>query len=237
VGLAGLVSLRDGGQPTTGLANLVLEGGAGSGRGTVARVYAWCLADLGLVRTRAVHEAALSSFPGRWDGQPEFYARSVFAEADGGVLLLRLDAAFAAEPAAVREAVLTALPKSVAAHPGVVVLLAVEPAHAAQILRGRADLLDCFAESLTTGEYTASDLALLAGRHLVRRGLRVDDAALAELTECFGEAPSGTGADVAHALAAGIGQIVASPAVRPEDVRGVVGEAFPAAERAPELVA
>jgi len=227
--LAGLVRLRDGGQPTTGLANLVLEGRAGSGRGAVARIYAHCLADLGLIRSRAVHEAALSEFPARWAGQPGFFARSVFAEAEAGVLLLRLDAAFAASGEQARAAVLEALPRAVAEHPGVAVVLAVEPQHAADLLRGRADLLDCFAESLVLADYSPPDLALLSARHLARRGYQIGEAGMTALAECFADTPAGTGVREAFALAGRIGDSARSPVLEPEDV-------WQAAERRPELV-
>ncbi len=228
--LAGLVRLRDGGQPTTGLANLVLEGWAGSGRRAVAQIYARCLADLALSRTRAVHRAALSEFPARWQGQPEFYARTVFAEADGGVLLLRFDEAFAASPADAQSAVLDALPKAIAEFPGVAVLLAVEPPHAARSLHGRAELLDCFAESLAFGEYAPADLGMLAARYLAARGFQIDENALAALAECFASAPSGTGARAAHALAARLAESARSLVLEPEDAR------LAADDRAEQLV-
>lgn len=227
--LAGLVRLRDGGQPTTGLANLVLEGRAGSGRGAVARIYAHCLADLGLIRSRAVHEAALSEFPARWAGQPGFFARSVFAEAEAGVLLLRLDPAFAAFGEQARAAVLEALPQAVADHPGVAVVLAVEPRHAADLLRGRADLLDCFAESLVLADYSPPDLALLSARHLARRGYQIGEAGMTALAECFADTPADTGVREAFALAGRVGDVARSPVLEPEDVRQAAG-------RRPELV-
>ncbi|MEY9932108.1 Holliday junction resolvasome RuvABC ATP-dependent DNA helicase subunit/nitrous oxidase accessory protein NosD [Catenulispora sp. GP43] len=231
--LAGLVRLRDGGQPTTGLANLVLEGRPGSGRGAVARIYAHCLADLGLIRSRAVHEAALSEFPARWAGQPAFFARSVFAEAESGVLLLRLDDAFAASGDQARAAVLEALPRAVADHPGVAVVLAVEPQHAADLLRGRADLLDCFAESLVLADYSPSDLALLSARHLARRGYQIGEAGMTALAECFADTPADTGVPEAFAFAARVADLARSPVLEPEDVWRVVEHA---SERRPELV-
>jgi Holliday junction resolvasome RuvABC ATP-dependent DNA helicase subunit len=231
--LAGLVRLRDGGQPTTGLANLVLEGRSGSGRGAVARIYAHCLADLGLIRSRAVHEAALSEFPARWAGQPAFFARSVFAEAEAGVLLLRLDDAFAASGEQARAAVLEALPRAVADHPGVAVVLAVEPEHAADLLRGRADLLDCFAESLVLADYSPPDLALLSARHLARRGYQIGEAGMTALAECFADTPADTGVPEAFALAARVGDLARSPVLEPEDVWRAVEYM---SERRPELV-
>ncbi|MEY9862979.1 Holliday junction resolvasome RuvABC ATP-dependent DNA helicase subunit [Catenulispora sp. GAS73] len=235
--LTGLVRLRDGGQPTTGLANLVLEGRAGSGRGAVAEIYARCLADLGLIRSRAVHEIALSAFPARWQGQPAFYARSVFAEAAGGVLLLRLDDAFAASAPEARDAVLEAVTQAVADHPEVAVVLAVQPPHAADLLRGRADLLDCFAESLVLADYSAADLALLSGRRLARRGFQIGDAGMSALVDCFTGAPADTGVRVAFALADRVGDLARSPVLDPEDVRLAADDLpFARAEHERELV-
>ncbi|WP_194915245.1 right-handed parallel beta-helix repeat-containing protein [Catenulispora rubra] len=230
--LTGLVRLRDGGQPTTGLANVILEGGRGSGRGALARVYAWCLADLGLIRTRAAYEVALSEFPARWEGQPEFYAQSVFAEAQGGVLVVRVDEDFAAFPPGARAAVLAALPKAVAAHQDVVVVLTVEPAHAAQLLRGRADLLDCFAESLATGDYSSSESALLAARYLARRGFRITEQVLAAFEEGFDDLPVGPGAYTAHRVAARVGELTGSLEVDPGVVESALVALQPATDRA-----
>jgi hypothetical protein len=201
--LTGLVQLRDVGQPTAGLANLILDGPDGSGRAHVADVYAQCLAEKGLAGYSKVLTVPLSEFPSRWPHQATTFAGTVFEEADRGVLLLRLDEPFALAPLAQRKAVLDALPPAVSGRPGVVVLLAGESHRLGELLRSRTDVLGCFAETLPFGEYTGTHLAVFAARYLLRRGYAFDDdETLEAIADHFDTMPPATGIRSAHRFAA-----------------------------------
>jgi Holliday junction resolvasome RuvABC ATP-dependent DNA helicase subunit len=238
--LTGLARLRREQQATAGLANLVFEGPEGAGRGTLAAVYAQCLAEEGLIPSGALTTARLADFPNLAPDQAAAYARHLFEESAGGALLLRLDEAFFAGPPQLRVAVLAALRPAVGAFPDSVLLMAGEPNRVAQILRERPDVAGCFADALTFPAYTAADLARLAARYLTARGFEVGPATAERLTAHFKAAPPGTGARAAHGFAAQLAAAARTTAIAPGDVPPAAPdpepEPLPADERAGELV-
>jgi Holliday junction resolvasome RuvABC ATP-dependent DNA helicase subunit len=216
--LAALPAVHRGGRPAGVAANLVFAGPDGIGRRAVAALYARALAELGLSATGALHWVPLADFPARWPAQAEEYARSIFREADGGLLLLETGELFEERPADERVRVLTALPGAAGSSPGTALVLSGEPSFLIDALHDTAGLSGCFAEYLTFDEYPADDLTELAVRYLAARGYTAGDSTRAALTEVFAEAPEGTGAWAAHRLADYLAESVASPVITPDDL-------------------
>ena len=216
--LTGLAKLKQQGQPTTGLANLVFEGWDGSGRGAVAAVYAQRLVETGLIPSGRLATARLSDFPVLTPEQANTYARYLLGDSAGGALLLRLDEGFFELTLAQRVGVLAALRPAVGAHPDTVVLLAGEPPRIAQILRERPDVAGCFADALTFPDYSAADLGRLAGRWLAARGFEVRPASTERLTAFFASAAPHSGARAAHRLAEQVAAAARSTAIAPGDI-------------------
>jgi hypothetical protein len=218
VRLAGLARLRREQQPTAGLANLVFEGWDGAGRGSVAAIYAQCLAEDGLIASGTLRTVRLSEFPVLDPRQAHVFAQHAFEDSAGGVLLLRLDDAFFQRSAEQREGVLAALRPAMGRNPAVVLLLAGEPHRVAQILRERPDVAGCFADSLTFPEYGAAGLARLAARHLAVRGFDLGQQTIERIAAFFGPAPARTGAWDVHRFAANLAATARSTVIEPGDV-------------------
>ncbi|MGW4995460.1 right-handed parallel beta-helix repeat-containing protein [Streptomyces mirabilis] len=218
--LDGLVQLRHKGEPLTGLANVVFDGAVGSGRRAVARLYARSLAELGLLVTGALHHLPLSGIPARWPDQAVTYVASAFEEADGGLLMLELDAAFAERPAAERTAVINALAKVPREAPGVVLILCGGHPHLVNLLRERTDLASRFAEYLHFTEYTGEQLALLITRHMQCWGYQMGDDVLRALAGLLAAAPPADGARGAHQLAVRIADRARSRTIAATDLPG-----------------
>ncbi|MFK4104982.1 right-handed parallel beta-helix repeat-containing protein [Streptomyces sp. NPDC019531] len=232
--LAGLTELRRQGQPVAGLMNVVFAGKEGSGRGAVARLYARCLAEYGLLETGAVHRQALSAFPAGWREQAETFAAAVFDEAAGGLLLLELDQAFQARPESERGAVMSALRAAADGNGEVALVLCGEQSLLAEALNARpgSELAACFAEYLPFPDYSGAELAELAWRYLTVRGFSVDAPVRTSLAEHFTESPPPAGAYGAHRFAERLAA-ADSPAIRPaartdaDDTGGGVGQVPP----------
>jgi Holliday junction resolvasome RuvABC ATP-dependent DNA helicase subunit len=182
-------------------ANVVLAGEQGSGRRAVATLYAKCLAETGVLRNGAVHRVLLSQVRAGRPEEARAFAAWLFGEADGGVLDLELDAAFAARSEAERGVVWEAVVASAVRNPQTVVVLRGSDARLGEVLRERPDVARCFAEYLRFPAYTAEDLAALMCRRLAARGHAVDDATHTALSgRIEGQMPS-DGARGAHRLA------------------------------------
>jgi Holliday junction resolvasome RuvABC ATP-dependent DNA helicase subunit len=214
--VAGLTELHRQRQPVAGLMNLVFAGKQGSGRGAVARLYARCLAEYGLLDTGAVHRQALSAFPAGWREQAETYAAALFDEAAGGLLLLELDQAFQARPESERSAVMSALRAAAETNVEVALVLCGEEATLAEVLNARpgSELAACFAEYLPFTDYTGAELAELSLRYLTARGFTVEDHVRSSLVEHFTDSPPPAGAYGAHRFAERLAA-ADSPAIRP----------------------
>ncbi len=213
-----LVESRRNGEPIAGLGNLIVEGAPGSGRRSVASLYARSLGELGLVSTGAMRQLPLSGFPARWPGQAGAFAAAVFNDAEGGVLLLQLDAAFAGLPAGQQLAILEALPLAVATHPQVTLLLSGEPPWLARLLGKRTDLAACFAGRVVFAAYSAAELAELARRYLLAHGCDLDEPAAGQLAGYFAASPSRAGVPDAHEVAARLARTATSRTVSADDL-------------------
>ncbi|NEA68932.1 right-handed parallel beta-helix repeat-containing protein [Streptomyces sp. SID12488] len=219
--VAGLARLRAGGQPTSGLANVVLAGPPGSGRRAVAALYGHMLAEQGLLPTGTVHPVPLSAVPDGWPGQAAAYASSLFEEAAGGVLLLEWDRPFSARPAAGRTAVLEALPGCVARSPEVVVLLSGEDDDLRALPQESSTLAGCFSEYLRLAPYRAEELAELAVRRLLRLGHVLDAAARQAVDIRAAELPTALGVFGARLFADRVSAVAGRREVSAEAVAAV----------------
>ncbi|MFE3885221.1 right-handed parallel beta-helix repeat-containing protein [Streptomyces lydicus] len=182
-------------------ANVVLAGEQGSGRRAVATLYAKCLAETGVLRNGAVHRVALSQVPAGRPEEARAFAAWLFGEADGGVLDLELDAAFAARSEAERGMVWEALVASAVRNPQTVWVLRGSDAGLGPTLRERPDVARCFAEYLRFPDYTAEELAGLMCRRLAARGHTVGEATHTALSGRIAGQMPGDGARGAHRLA------------------------------------
>ncbi|MEW2113717.1 right-handed parallel beta-helix repeat-containing protein [Streptomyces sp. NPDC005474] len=219
--VAGLARLRAGGQPTSGLANVVLAGPRGSGRRAVAVLYGQVLAEHGLLPTGTVHPVPLSAVPDGWPGQAAAYASSLFEEAAGGILLLEWDHPFSVRPATGRTEALEALPGCVARSPEVVVLLSGEDDDLRALPRESATLAGCFSEYLRLAPYRPEELAELAARRLLRLGHALDTAARQAIDTRAAELPAGLGVFGAHLFANRVSAVAGRREVSAEAVAAV----------------
>jgi len=233
--LEGLARLHRAGEPTEGLAHLVLQGAPGSGRRSLARVYGRCLAELGLTRNGATHHLALSGVPVRWAEQPLFRLAAALTEAEGGLLVAELDPAFGRRPAAHRTAVLDSLVKlSDRAH-GAVLALSGTGTELTDLLRERTDLAVLFAEYVDLDGYTPVQAVQVTDRHLRTLGFRLGDEAAAELAAGFTASPPPGGAYELHRLAERVAASARSRTVtvadlpRPAAAPGTLPDAAPPA--------
>jgi ATPase family associated with various cellular activities (AAA)/AAA lid domain/Right handed beta helix region len=221
--LQGLARLGREQQPTAGLANLIFEGPEGSGRRTVAAIYAQSLAESGLAASGTLRPLPLRAIPARGAGQATAYLNHVFEETRGGVVLLLLGGGpgSSGRPEEQWARVLAALPEAVARHSGTTAVLLGDRAETAGILRGRPDLAGCFADSLVFTDYSPERSALLADRYLAVRGLKADDGALRALTEYFAAAPGPGTVRRAHAAAERLAVMTRSTTLAADEVREI----------------
>ncbi|MGW2248740.1 right-handed parallel beta-helix repeat-containing protein [Kitasatospora sp. NPDC001660] len=238
--LAQLARLRDAGEPLAGLANVLLQGPPGSGRRALAGLYGRGLAELGLLPTGVTHRLALSTVPARWAEQPVFRFAAACTEAEGGLLLLDLDPAFAERAPAARTAVLTALTRLVASGPGVVLALSGSAPHVMEVLREHTDLMEAFAESVELAGYRAEELVTLTDRRLRSLGFQLGEAAGTELVARYSAEPPQGGAYAVHRLADALARSARARTVTVEDLPPApapasppVAPATPAAPAAP----
>ena len=218
VRLAGLARLKREQQPTTGLANLVFEGREGTGRSSVAEIYAQCLAEDNLIASGSVRRARLADFPVLGPKQAQVFAGHLFEQSAGGMLVLRMDEDFFRRSPEQRVAVLGALRPAVTGNQATVLLLTGEAHRVAQILRERADVAGCFADSLAFADYDAPRLALLVRRYLAVRGFQVADETVRAIAAQFAAAPPRFGARDAHRFAQGLAAAARSSAIGPADL-------------------
>ena len=199
--LENLAQLGAAGQPTEGLAHVILQGPPGSGRRALARAYGRCLAELGLLSTGAVHHLPLSQLPVRWTEQPLFRLASALTEAEGGVLVVESDAGFEQRTAGQRTAVLDALVKLAGRPHGAVLVFAGDGPRLMDLMRERTDLAAVFAEYIELDSYTTAQAVELMDRQLRSYGFRLGDDAAQALISGHLELPPPGGVYALHRLA------------------------------------
>ncbi|MCF3964781.1 right-handed parallel beta-helix repeat-containing protein, partial [Streptomyces fuscigenes] len=202
----------------TGLANVVLEAPPGSGRRTLARLYARGLAELDLVTTGAVHHLPLAAVPVRWAEQPRFLLAAAFEEAAGGVLMPEIDPAFDRRGEAERAAILDALARGMEAVPETPVVLLGRPPHLMDLMRERIDLAQAFAAYLPLDPYTPEQLARLVEGRLTALGFRLAPETGEVMAERFAERPPAGGAYGARRLADRTAALSRTRTVAPDDL-------------------
>jgi Holliday junction resolvasome RuvABC ATP-dependent DNA helicase subunit len=179
--LSGLLALSRRRQPLAGLANLVFDGPLGSGRRTVARLFARSLAELGLVPAGAVVELPLSAIPCKFDGQAEVRVRAAVAEAAGGALLVDIDGLFLRRSDAEKGRVVAAVREVLAAAPAETVLLLTGQQQLIGALLGRTELAGRFAEHLRFTDYSPAERAELVVRWWAENGWQAGEGVVAAL--------------------------------------------------------
>ncbi|MEU2743382.1 right-handed parallel beta-helix repeat-containing protein [Streptomyces sp. NPDC007095] len=217
-----VASCRDG-RPPVPATNLVFAGDRGSGRRAVSTLYAKCLAETGVLANGAVHRSALSQIPARWSDQADACVATLFAEAEGGVLEVELDAAFVARPGPERGAVWDAVARAVPRASRTALVLFGADSELSAVLRERNELARCFAQYLRFPAYSAEELAELARRRLTGRGYQVDEATRAAMTAQLVGRPPAEGAWGAHRFADRIVERAKSPNLRLRGAPGAPG--------------
>ncbi|PWI42172.1 right-handed parallel beta-helix repeat-containing protein [Streptomyces sp. ICBB 8177] len=188
-------------QPLSAQANVVLEGAPGSGRRALARVYARCLTEAGLLTSGTVHEVKLSAVPVRWPEQPTHLLAAALTEAEGGVLVVELDEAFGRRSPAERSAVLDGLGRLAAVPGDTVLALCGSPEGLRALMAERASIAEEFAEYLRLEPYTAEQAIELTRGRMRDYGFKLADDAAKVLAASFEASPPRGGAWEAHRLA------------------------------------
>jgi hypothetical protein len=133
----------------------VFEGREGVGRTAVAEIYAQCLAEDDLIASGSVRKARLADFPVLEPKQAQIFAAHLFEQSAGGCCCCGWTrTSSGARPSSVRPCS-GALRPAVTKNQSTVLVLAGEANRVAQILRERADVAGCFADSLSFPNYDA----------------------------------------------------------------------------------
>ncbi|MEU7906148.1 right-handed parallel beta-helix repeat-containing protein [Actinoplanes sp. NPDC049118] len=195
------------GQNVGRLANVVVSGARGSGRGELARLYGQALSELRLVSVgHLVRVSSAGGLAAQWPGQARSLVDEVLREAAGGTLVIEWvggDDGFQAEVA-------EALAEALAATGGdLAVTLLGEPPVLARLFTTVPRLAECFGHRWEVPDYLAAELAEIAVRALLRRGHEVPDDVRAAVADIVVDLPDRT-VHGAHALAAGLARTAAS---------------------------
>ena len=213
-------------QPLGVRANLVFAGPSGTGRTEVARLYARCLAELGLLASGQLAWASLADdlFP-QWPGQAETLVRHTVEDSAGGVLIIEVPPSWAARPADLRAETVGALVKVLRTpQADLVVVLVGETDVVTDLLNGAPEFAGCFFGGVRFGLYTVPELTTAAVRRLSARGHLVPEDVREAIARRLG-----TGRDrtitSAHRLADELAASAASPTVVVADLGiAVVGD-------------
>ena len=179
--LTGLLALSRRRQPLGGLANLVFDGPLGSGRRTVARLFARSLAELGLLTSGVLTELSLSELPCKFDGQAEVRVRAAVEAAAGGALLVDIDAQFLRRTDTEKGRVVGAVREVLAAAPADTVLMLSGQQQLIGALLGRTELAGRFAEHLRFTDYSPAEMAELVLRWWTENGWQAGEGVVAAL--------------------------------------------------------
>jgi hypothetical protein len=215
--LSGLLALHRRRQPLGGLANLVFDGPVGSGRRTVARLFARSLAELGLLPAGTVTELSLSGIPCKFDGQAEIRVRAAVLAVAGGALLVDIDALFLQRSDAEKGRVVSAVREVLAAAPADTVLLLTGQQQLIGALLGRTELAGRFAEHLRFTDYSQAEKAELVVRWWTENGWQAGEGVVAALTAGV----LAGGVREAHTFAAAVAAGTTSRTVTTADLDGV----------------
>ncbi|OIK26144.1 right-handed parallel beta-helix repeat-containing protein [Streptomyces malaysiense] len=218
------------GRAVSAQANIVLEGPQGSGRRALARSYARCLTEAGLLTSGTVHEVRLSALPARFPKQPAHRLAAALEETEGGVLVVRLDDALGRRSPAERAAVLDGLARLAGTPCDTVLALCGSAAELRALVSERADIAGEFAEYLRLDPYTVEQAIELVRRRLWAFGFRLADDAGEMLAAAFLASPPRGGAWEAHRLAE---RLAASARTRTVSASDLPGPAAPGAAAGP----
>lgn len=148
-----------------------------------------------------MHEVRLSALPARFPKQPAHRLAAALEEAEGGLLVLRLDDALGRRSPAERAAVLDGLARLAGTPCDTVLALCGSPAELRALVGERADIAGEFAEYLRLDPYTVEQAIELVRRRLWAFGFQLADDAAEMLAAAFRAAPPPGGAWEAHRLA------------------------------------
>ncbi|RKT86452.1 Right handed beta helix region [Saccharopolyspora antimicrobica] len=201
--------------------NAVLTGPRGSGRRELARLYAQGLSELGLIGIgQVVHASLTEDLRPQWPGQAESLVRKAFQDAQGGLVVVDVDAD--GKPQAEEAEALLAALREHAADP-VAVLTGTRPG-VEHLFERVPQLRDCFGEWWQVDAYSAADLAAIAVRQLRERGHQVPDEVSAALRAHIEESGENTVFGV-HRLSRRLARMAASRTLAAADVAGLANRA------------
>ena len=202
-------------------ADVLLRGPRGSGRSEVARLYAQCLAEVGLVDVGHLVRVSLrADLCPRWPGQAGPLLASALERARGGVLVLDADPGWITDDEERRTEVAEALEAALPHAPALPVLVLVgEDAALREVPRIATVLARAVPTCWDLSAYTPDELVELVVRELVRRGHEVPDDVAAVLRGVVGD--DGT-ARSAHDLAHRLARTAASRTLAAADVEALV---------------
>ncbi|PPS77983.1 MULTISPECIES: right-handed parallel beta-helix repeat-containing protein [Streptomyces] len=162
------------GLPTPKISHhLVFSGPPGTGKTTVARLYADLLHSLGVLTTGQLVEVARADLVGRYVGHTAQLTKEVFERALGGVLFI--DEAYTLTPEGAgsdfgREAVDTLLKLMEDHRDEIVVIVAGYTEEMARFLASNPGLASRFSRTVDFEHYSADELVEIMGRHATTSG-------------------------------------------------------------------
>ncbi|MGC9501101.1 right-handed parallel beta-helix repeat-containing protein [Streptomyces sp. WG7] len=174
------------GLPTPKLSNhLVFTGPPGTGKTTIARLYAELLHSLGVLRSDRLVEVARADLVGQYIGHTAQLTKEVFTSALGGVLFI--DEAYTLTPEGAasndfgREAVDTLLKLMEDHRDDVVVIVAGYTGEMKRFMASNPGLASRFSRTVEFEDYSTDELVTIVERHAESSGYECTPATLAAL--------------------------------------------------------